>query len=68
MDRGAKRGKKDRAQRSKLFPVRESAKTLTENSETLQEKALVIADRGSENMEASMRILLSKMKPRSRGP
>lgn len=58
MDRGAKRGRKYTAQRSNLFPVRESAETLTENSETLQEKALVIADWESENMEATMRILI----------
>ncbi len=49
---------KYRAQRSNLFPVRESAKTLTKNSETLQQQALVIAARRSENAKSSMRILV----------
>lgn len=48
----------NRTERSKRFPVRESAKILTENSETLQKSTLATDDRRAENASVLMRLLV----------
>lgn len=48
----------NRIERLKLFPIRESAKTLTENSETLQKSTLATDDQRAENARVLMRLLV----------